>query len=103
VSSAAHSITLSRKFGPPTIRIFVSGSGFKPNADVDICFGTKDEVVVVTNRQGEFERAEIHVPRCACPGDHWITALERNNAQRAQKPFLVQTDWRQFHRSTVRT
>jgi outer membrane protein assembly factor BamB len=98
MSAASPSITLSRKTGPPTIRILVSGSGFDPNADVDIFFGTKDEALVVTNSQGAFEKAKIHAPRSARPGEHWITARERDNDKAAQKPFLVRTNWRQFHR-----
>jgi len=97
VASAAPSITLSKKSGPPTSRILVSGRGFEPNVGVDIFFGTKDEALVVTNSQGEFEKAEIHAPRSARPGEHWVTALERNNDKGAQKPFRVQTNWSQFH------
>ncbi|HTZ95354.1 MAG TPA: hypothetical protein VMB18_03080 [Terriglobales bacterium] len=33
---AAPSITLSKKTGPPTSEILVSGSGFEPNVGVDI-------------------------------------------------------------------
>jgi len=60
-------------------------------------FGTKDEALVVTNGQGEFEKVEIHALRGARPGKHWVTALERNNDKGAQNPFLVQTNWSQFH------
>jgi len=97
VSSASPCITLSKKSGPPTSKILVSGRGFEPRAKVDIYFGTKDERLVVTNGQGEFKDAEAYAPRCARPGKHWVMALERNNRERAQKPFLVRTDWRQFH------
>jgi outer membrane protein assembly factor BamB len=91
------SITLSKKSGPPTSKVLVSGSGFKPNVGVDIYFGTKDEALVVTNGQGEFANAKIYAPRSARPGQHWVTALERNNDKGAQVPFLVRTDWSQFH------
>jgi hypothetical protein len=56
VSSATPSITFSKKSGPPTSRILVSGRGFKPNVGVDIYFDTKDEALVVTNSKG--------VPQC---------------------------------------
>ena len=98
---AAPSITLSRKTGPPTIGIRVSGSGFAPNAKVDIFFGAKDEVLVVTDGQGEFKDARIHAPRNARPGEHRVEALERDNGKRAHEPFLVQTDWRQLHREDM--
>jgi outer membrane protein assembly factor BamB len=97
MASAAPSITLSKKSGPPTSGIAVSGRGFRPNVGVDIFFDTKDRALIVTNGEGEFENVRIHVPRAARPGKHWVTALERNNDKGAQQPFLVQTDWSQFH------
>jgi outer membrane protein assembly factor BamB len=97
LASAAPSITVSKKSGPPTSKILVSGRGFQPNVGVDIYFDTKDETLVVTNGKGEFDKAEIHAPRSARPGKHWVTALERNNDKGAQEPFLVQTNWSQFH------
>jgi outer membrane protein assembly factor BamB len=96
-ASAAPSITLSKKSGPPTSRFLVSGRGFEPNAGVDIFFDTKDRALVVTNGNGEFHDAGIEAPRSARPGKHWVTVLERNNDKGAQKSFLVQTDWSQFH------
>ncbi len=97
IVSAAPSIILSKKSGPPTSGILVSGRGFEANVGVDIFFDTKDEALVVTNGRGEFDKAGIHAPRSAHPGNHWITALERNNDKGAQEKFLVQTDWSQFH------
>jgi outer membrane protein assembly factor BamB len=97
ISSAAPSITLSKKSGPPTSRILVSGRGFEPNVGVDIFFDTKDKALVVTNGKGEFHDAPIYAPRSARPGEHWVTALERNNDKGAQEAFLVQTNWSQFH------
>jgi len=41
MASAAPSITLCRKAGPPTSLILVSGRGFEPNVGVDIFFDTK--------------------------------------------------------------
>ncbi len=96
IASASPSITFSKKSGPPTSKILVSGRGFKPNVGVDIYFGTKDEALIVTNGKGEFDNAKIHAPRSARPGEHWVTALERNNDKGAQEPFLVETNWSQF-------
>jgi outer membrane protein assembly factor BamB len=97
IASATTSIILSKKSGPPTSKILVSGRGFEPNVGVDIFFDTKDKALVVTNGKGEFHDAGIYAPRSARPGEHWVTALERNNDKGAQKPFLVQTNWNQFH------
>ena len=52
---------------------------------VDIFFDTKDEALVVTNGKGEFHNAGIYAPRSARPGQHWVTALERNNDKGAQE------------------
>lgn len=97
IASAAPSITLSKKSGPPTSRILVSGHGFEANVGVDIYFDTKDKALIVTDAKGEFHDAAINAPRSAHPGEHWVTALERNNDKGAQKPFLVRTNWNQFH------
>src|SRR6202521_683144 len=96
IASAAPSISLSKKSGPPTSKILVSGGGFKPNVGVDIFFDTKDKALVVTNGEGEFRNAGIYAPRRARPGEHWVTALERNNDKGAQEPFVVQTNWSQL-------
>lgn len=101
IAHASPSITLSRKSGPPTSKILVSGRGFAPNVGVDIYFDTKDEALVVINSKGEFHNAKAYAPRSAYPGQHWVTALERNNDKGAQEPFLVQTNWRQFHRQDM--
>jgi outer membrane protein assembly factor BamB len=97
MASAAPSITLSKKSGPPTSKILVSGRGFEPNVGVDIFFDTKDKALVVTNGEGEFRDAEIFAPRGARPGEYWVTALERNNDKGDQEPFLVRTNWSEFH------
>ncbi|HSY65168.1 MAG TPA: PQQ-binding-like beta-propeller repeat protein [Terriglobales bacterium] len=97
MASGTPYITLSKKSGPPTSGILVSGRGFEPNVGVDIYFDTKDEALVITNGKGAFHDAGIHAPRGAYPGKHWVTALERNNDKGAQEPFLVQTNWSQFH------
>ena len=97
VSSAEPRIALSKKSGPPTSRILVSGRGFEPNAGVDIYFDTKDEVLAITDGKGGFNDAKAYAPRSARPGQHWVTALERNNDKGAQKRFLVRTNWSQFH------
>jgi outer membrane protein assembly factor BamB len=97
IASAAPSITLSKKSGPPTSKILVSGRGFEPNVGVDIFFDTKDKALVVTNGNGEFDNAAIYAPHRARPGEHWVTALERNNDKGAQEPFLVRTNWSEFH------
>jgi outer membrane protein assembly factor BamB len=91
------SITLSKKSGPPTSRILVSGRGFNPNVGLDIYFDSKKEALVVTDDKGGFENARIQAPRNALPGKHWVKALEGSFGNGAHEPFLVQTNWNQFH------
>jgi outer membrane protein assembly factor BamB len=97
MASAEPSIILSKEAGPPTSQILVSGRGFEPDVGIDIYFDTKDEALVVTNGKGEFDNAKAFALRSARPGQHWVTALERNNDKGDQEPFLVQTDWSEFH------
>ena len=97
VALAAPSITLSRKLGPPTSSILVSGRGFAPFSLVNIHFDTSDAALVIANKAGEFRHALIHVPKEAKPGKHWVTALGRNLDNAAQEPFVVNTNWGQFH------
>ncbi len=94
---AAPTINLSKRIGPPTTQIFVSGSGFEANVGVNIYFDTTDQALVVTNGQGQFHNAVIHAPRSAHPGEHWVTALERNNDEGDQEPFVVNTNWPAFN------
>jgi hypothetical protein len=96
LATASPFITLSKKSGPPTSQILVSGRGFEPNVGVDIFFDTKEKALVVTNGKGDFREAGIYAPRSASPGEHWITALERNSDRGSQAPFLVRTNWSQF-------
>jgi outer membrane protein assembly factor BamB len=103
IARAVPSITLSKKSGPPTSRILVSGRGFGPNVGVDIYFDTKDKALVITDGKGEFGDVGIHAPRTAYPGRHWVTALQRNDDKGAQEPFLVQTDWAQFQFDAAHT
>jgi hypothetical protein len=70
VASAAPSIALSKKSGPPTSEILVSGRGFKTNVIVNVYFDTKNERLVVTDGNGAFDPVGIHVPRSARPGEH---------------------------------
>ncbi len=55
-------ITLSPTGGPPTTKILVSGSGFSPNAAIDIYFDTTDEALASANGSGSFSKIKIQVP-----------------------------------------
>jgi outer membrane protein assembly factor BamB len=94
-------ISLSPSSGPPTTNLRVSGSGFAPNAKIDIYFGTQDEAVAMTNGSGSFSQIAIPAPASALPGAHWVSAVERSGHSGAQATFLVSTSWKQFHRHNM--
>jgi outer membrane protein assembly factor BamB len=90
------SISLSPNGGPPTVIVKVSGSGFSPNAAIDIYFDTKDEGLAVANGSGAFSNVQIKALRSAVPGEHWVSAVQRSGDTGAQSPFWVHTDWKQL-------
>jgi outer membrane protein assembly factor BamB len=89
----ALAITLTPTFDHPGAKIAVSGSGFGAYAVIDIYFDTTDELVVTANANGSFLRRKFQVPADASPGQHWVTAVERNDGKGAQRPFLVSASW----------
>ena len=90
-------VSLSHKSGPPTSKLLVSGSGFNPSAEIDIYFDTKDEAKAIANGSGSFSNISIEAPASALPGKHWVSAVQRPGDTGAQAPFLVNTNWSQFH------
>jgi len=95
-------ISLSPTDGPPTTSLRVSGSGFAPNAQIDIYFGTQDEAVALTNGAGSFSQIAIPAPASALPGTHWVSAVERSGHTGAQATFLVRTSWSEFDRPDMK-
>ncbi len=90
---AQPAITLSPKYGPPTTRISVSGSGFAPNTAVDIYFGTTDEASATTDGSGNFSNIVIKALGSAHPGTHSVTGVPQPTGTSAQAPFVVRTNW----------
>lgn len=102
LTSAAPSMTLSKKSGPPTTRVLFSGGGFDADRRVDVCFGVTCAAQLVTDSGGKFREATISVPKAAIPGRYAVRAYavraEEQNGRAAQEDFVVRTNWRQFHR-----
>jgi outer membrane protein assembly factor BamB len=96
VAFAAPAITVSPAAGPPTTTIAVSGTGFGANAAVDIYFDLTDLCLALASDIGAFS-CVISAPKDAQPQTHWISAVQRNTGTGSQKPFVVRTDWGQFH------
>jgi len=93
-------IALSKTVGPPKSTLAVSGTKFGATEALDIFFDLADLAIAATDGSGNFAGFVISVPASAVPGTHWVTAVGRHSGLAAQKPFLVQTDWPQFHRTT---
>jgi outer membrane protein assembly factor BamB len=58
--------------------------------------------VVQANVEGVFEADGVVIPASALPGRRPIAVQGRNSGTRATVPFLVRTNWPQFHRGTFR-
>jgi outer membrane protein assembly factor BamB len=86
-------ITLSKKIGPPTTAILVSGSGFPPSVAVYIYFDTAELVSTTTNGAGSFTDVGVNVPATATPGEHKVGAKVVQSNESASTSFLVRTDW----------
>ena len=99
---AAQTITMSKKTGPPTTALTVSGTGFAAKAAIDIYFDTADEILVIAGSTGAFTAAPVAVPASAVPGNHWISAIQRSTGTGAQAAFSVNTNWNQSHFGTRR-
>jgi outer membrane protein assembly factor BamB len=63
---------------------------------VDIYFDKTYRSRRVTDRDGDFARVLVRVPRSALPGAHTISAVEVDNGSSAIQNFVVQTDWPQL-------
>ena len=90
-------ISLSLLSGPPTSKLHVSGSGFEPNAAISIYFDKQREAKATANGTGSFSKIAISVPASALPGKHLVSAVQHPRRVKAQAPFLVNTNWTQFH------
>ncbi len=90
-------VSLSPTSGPPTSKLLVSGSGFRPNAAIRIYFDTQREAKATADGTGSFSKVAISVPASALPGQHLVSAIQHPRRTRGQAPFLVNTNWSQFH------
>ena len=93
---AAPAMSLSSLAGPPTTTVTVAGTGFSASALVDIYFDTTDLCLSIADGTGKAS-CTIKVPKDAQPQTHWISIIQRSTSTGAQKPFVVRTDWAQFH------
>ena len=91
------SISLSMASGPPTTKLFVSGSGFAAKAVIDIYFSSQRAAVATASGSGSFSRIAIVAPAWEPPGTYRVKAVARKGGTSASAKFLVRTNWSQFH------
>jgi len=92
-SAIALSIAITPTSDHPNAKIGVIGSGFSANAAIDIYFDTTDELLVFADANGRFTKRTFNVTTDALPGQHWVSALERDNGKGSQRSFTVTTIW----------
>jgi len=93
ISFGKPAVSLSRKSGPPTSKLLVSGSGYKPYAEIDIYFDTKDEAKAIANGSGSFSKISIEAVS--------YTHLDVYKRQGSQSTINNRRDSRRFPHSTV--
>jgi hypothetical protein len=90
-------ISLSLTSGPPTTRLFVSGSGFAAKATIDIYFSSQREAVATASGSGSFSQIAVVAPAWELPGTYRVKAVARKGGSSASAKFLVRTNWSQLH------
>lgn len=91
------SISLSLTSGPPTTKLFVSGSGFAAKAVIDIYFGSQRAAMATASGSGSFSQIAIVAPAWEPPGTYRVKAVPRRGGTSASAKFLIRTNWSQFH------
>jgi eukaryotic-like serine/threonine-protein kinase len=88
-------VHLSKVYGPPTVRLFVSGRGFSANQSLTIYFDEMLLAETTTDDTGNFSDVAIRVPADALPGDHQVRVVEPDGTE-WQVTFDVHTSWSRF-------
>jgi outer membrane protein assembly factor BamB len=96
---AVPSLTLVPEVRPPGGTLTIGGTGFPPDAAVDIYIDLTHVAVAVPGTDGSFADVTVSVPASGQPGRHFVTAVSRQGGVSAQVSFLVRADWPQFHRT----
>jgi hypothetical protein len=94
-AAAAPAVTLTPNGSQPGVTITVAGSGFDPNARVDVFFDTADVATAASNASGAVS-ISIQISKSAQPGTHWITLDETHANRAAQAAFYVVGSWLQW-------
>ena len=93
---AAFTEAIAPVLGPPTSKVTVTGTGFAPDAAVDVFFDTTDLCLSFASAAGAVS-CVITVPANAKPQNHWISLRQQSTRTGVQKAYTVRTDMPQFH------
>lgn len=96
-------LTLSRRSGPPTTVLAVSGSGFQADEPVTVSFDTLALATATASSAGDVALVRIDVPKTALPGDHLVRMVGQRSNTVAQAAFIVRTNWPMFQFSARRS
>lgn len=95
---AATSMTIDKRYGPPTTWINVSGSEYAPNEKVNLYFDAANLQQVVADDNGNFAGVDLQLSAAAVPGFHKIKAVGETSGFSKWRAFTVRTNWPQFPR-----
>ena len=102
IAAPAPTMALSPASGPPTAEFRVSLKRLPANQSIIIHW---DEVEI--GRGSADSRGALililNVPKTATPGVHDVRAIRAEGGDVSNAPFLVQTNWLQFHADEART
>ena len=95
-------LTVQPRAGEPATQVDLRGSGMAAFEAVELRYDGKVLGVARANAEGTFKTGDVEIPASALPGRKPIVAVGRSSGTRATVPFLVRTNWPQFHRGTFR-
>lgn len=98
----AATLAVQPPVGEPASKVLVSGQGMAAFEEVVLRL---DGAAIATARadgSGAFKQDQVAIPASALPGRRLIAAVGRSSGTRATVPFLVRSDWPQFHHGTFR-
>lgn len=95
-------LTVQPRVGEPAMTVVVSGRGMAAFEEVILRYDGATLATAHTDASGSFKRGDVEIPGSALPGRRAIAAVGRSSGIRVTVPFLVRTNWPQFHHGPFR-
>jgi hypothetical protein len=89
----AATVTRSPSVGPPNTPVTVGGTGFAPNAFVDIYWNNGWVAFALTDGAGAFSGVDFRVPASAAPGANSIVVRNEDAPGGGVATFTVRANW----------